>query len=123
MIITKYCFVKNECIGMLTIDSTNGEKKMQYIENTDNLSQYARNWIKYFPFKSTEDIDNFISERVISRTRPDAGIWLGMVGCNVNSTDVEVFLAGHGTSYNDLFWIDDIPEPIWWDTVYKHKID
>ena len=123
MTITKYCFVKNEYIGILTIDLESGEKTMQYIGNTENISQYAKNWIKYFPLDSTEAIDNFISERVISRTRPDAGIWLGLAGCNINSTDTEIFLAAHGTSYNDLFWIDDTPESVWWDTVYKHKID
>lgn len=108
----KYCFIKDELVGKLTINN-DGALNMQWKDDKD-LSEHARNYKKWSPLKTQSDIEVFIGERVISRAREDCDVWLGMIGLTPNASDLEIFLNNHGVSINNCFWIDDTTSNAFW---------
>lgn len=112
--ITKYCFIAENYIGKM-IFYDNGEIKMQW-EPEEKLEFPARNMKVFLPLSNTKEIQLFIGERVICRSRPDAGVWLGMIGLTPNCSDLDIFFAAHGVSINDYFWINDTLDNSLWKT-------
>lgn len=114
MIYRKYCFVGPCYVGILTIDTEKDIYEMKW-ENEENYTQGAYNYKKYMKLDSKEQIKLWISERVISRERPDASTWLGLNGLTLQSTDLDIFLRIHGVSCNDTFWHDDKRDSTFWE--------
>ena len=78
-------------------------------DNKENYTVGASNFVKYMPLSNTDDINVFISERVIPPERPDRSVWLSMLdGYNPNDSDEEIFIKNKGYGVNDLFWMEEI---------------
>ena len=113
MIYKKYCFVGPCYVGIMTINTQNDTYAMKW-ENENNYTEGACNYKKYMKLDSSEQIKIWISERVISRDRPDASVWLGLVGLTPKASDLEIFLNIHGVSCNDTFWFNDSKDNRLW---------
>lgn len=116
MHIVRYCFIGSCHCGVLKFYNDSAEMVWK---DDSNLSELARKFKKYIPLKSKREIELFISERCINEYRPDRGIWLGLIGLSANASDLAIFLSTHGTSINDLFWINDTLDLSFWNDNYR----
>ena len=96
-----YCYFKDCFIGIMYIGVA--EKKMEWVED-EQLSEQAKHFKSLLPLNSSYKIDCFISERVADRRRPGVDVWLSQIGCNLQSTDEEIFVKNHGYAVYDMFW-------------------
>lgn len=109
----KHCFYCNEHVGVLTINGTSLSFTPDKIENVK--SEGARNFLTYVDLSSERLIRLFIEERVTPVDRmEDRVLWGSMCGAKPYCSDLELFLAGHGMSGNDCFWIDDKRDSTFW---------
>ena len=107
-----YCYVKDCFVGIMEFKD-NGEITMTW-EPDDKLIELARTYKKYLNLSTTEHILAFIGERVPDRRRPNLSAFLGMIGCHLNSSDIEIFIKNKGVSGNDTFWINDKKDNSFW---------
>jgi hypothetical protein len=84
-------------------------------EDDSKLSNLAKLYKSITPLKTTSDILAFIGERTPDMRRPGLAPFLAHIGCNFNSTPVEVFTKNHGVSANDLFWIETKKDKSFWE--------
>lgn len=118
----RYCFVSECYVGIMTFHE-DGTISMSW-EPDENLTELGKRFKKYVPLENDRMIKLFISERAISPLRPDRPVWLSFVGLENNATELEIFLAGHGVSCNDTFWIDTVKSPQrWYDKFSKRLPD
>ena len=107
-----YCFVKDCFVGIMEFKK-NGDITMTW-EDDNKLIELAKTYKKYFNLSTTEHILAFIGERVPDRRRPGLSVFLSGIGCNLNSSDLEIFIRNHGVSLNDTFWINDTNDNSFW---------
>lgn len=113
MLYHKYCFVGPCYVGQLYIDVDKGIYKFEW-ENEENYTLGAKNYKKYMKLDTPETIQYWMSERIINRERPDANVWLNLVGLDVSMSDIELFIGTHGASCNDSFWFGDEKDNQFW---------
>lgn len=100
-----YCFYDRCYIGRMYFYE-NGEKKF-VPENQENYTTGAKNFIQYMPLDTTDDINVFISERVIPLERPDRSVWVTMLDdCSPYASNEEIFIKNYGRGMNDYFWLN-----------------
>lgn len=109
----RYCFLGGEYVGRMYFLPDG--MRMDWRPDGE-LSGYARRYKFYVPLGDDGAIRRFIGERCISPERPDRAVWLRQIGLGVDASNLDIFLASHGTSVNDVFWVSDrLDNSLWED--------
>lgn len=80
---------------------------MEYTwEPEENLSPLDKKYKSYCPLETEKELWLLIEDRVPDMRRPGLSPFLARIGCNMQSTPLEIFIKNHGFSINDLFWVN-----------------
>lgn len=114
-----YCFVAECFVGELNFKD-DGDITMTW-EDDKNLTPLALRYKKDLLLDTREHILNFIDERTPDMRRPGLAVFLSQVGCHMNSSPIEIFIADAGQSINDLFWINKVKSNKLWFDELRHN--
>jgi hypothetical protein len=100
----------------MEIDTSHQQHKFIWDGDESKYTLAASNYKKYMAdcLSSSQRIQTFLGERVISKNRVDRTLWVTMAGLPANASDLDIILKIHCVSINDLFWFNEIKDNSYW---------